>query len=338
MSASTSGDFEQSISTLGELPSLPEGETVVDKSFAELLGWLDDDGSGRWLIILDDFGFVRQPLDGVRARRLLQSIPDGRRVSTILTLRENRVDAELLRAASITRVHPFSDGEAVSYLKLRLAGQSHAGDLIHLAKELGGIPLALTEAAAFIEESGMALREYLELLRLEKAKEADTTLAIGGNNAVDLTMPNGGQPFDALELTRRIAIRQRAETGSLTARSTDPSRTVKDSGYGSNESGSIVQEGIQEQKEASDLQSIRTLSSFVDLGLDGRLRGINIFASDLAQSLSPDIQEIVEGRELVVFAVQDALRAYSYSLEQQNRPSKLSDERKAAHFIRQQSQ
>lgn len=125
---------------------------------------------------------------------------------------------------------------------------------------------------------------------------------------------------------------------SGTARSTDPSRTTKDSGYGSYESGSIVQEIIEEQQEASDLQSIRTLSSFVDLGLDGRLRGINIFASDLAQSLSPDIPEVVEGRELVVVAVQDALRAYSYSLEQQNRPSKLSDERKAAHFIRQQSQ
>jgi hypothetical protein len=41
---------------------------------------------------------------------------------------------------------------------------------------------------------------------------------------------------------------------------------------------------------------------------------------------------------LVIIAVQDALRAYSYSLEQQNRFSKLSDERKAAHFIRQQSQ
>ena len=132
---------------------------------------------------------------------------------------------------------------------------------------------------------------------------------------------------------------------SATARSTDPSRTAKDSGYASHESGSILQEDIEEQKEASDLQSkasdlqsIRTLSSFVDLGPDGRLRGINIFASDLAQSLSPDISEIVEGRELVIVAVQDALRAYSYSLEQQNRPIKLSDERKAAHFVRQQSQ
>ena len=146
------------------------------------------------------------------------------------------------------------------------------------------------------------------------------------------------QPFDVVGLTRRIAERERAKMDSATARYTDPSSIAKDSGYGSYESGSIVQEDVEEQQEASDSQSVRTLSSFVDLGLNGRLRAISIFASDLAQSLSPDIPESVEGRELVVVAVQDALRAYSYSLEQQNRPSKLSDECKAVRFVRQQSQ
>ena len=227
----------------------------------------------------------------------------------------------------------------------------------------------------------MAPGEYVELLRLEKRKEADTTMELRGRSAADPKMTENKQPFDAVDLTRRIAERERAKpdsgtvrytdasraskdsgyktnsatvpsidpgrttkdsgykTDSSTAPYTDPSRTTKDSSYELYDSGSVVQEeAVEEQEEAFDLKSIRTLSSFVDLGLDGRLRGINIFASHLALSLSPDISEIVEGRELVVVAVQDALRAYSYSLEQQNRPSKLSDERKAAHFVRQQSQ
>jgi len=211
--------------------------------------------------------------------------------------------------------------------------------MFRLARELDGRALALSQAADFIEERDMALGEYVELLRLEKRKDADPTMKSRDCSAADPTMALSNHPFDAVELTRRIAEGERAKTDAATVTYTDPSRTTKDSGYGSYESGSIVQEeAVEEQEEAFDLKSIRTLSSFVDLGLDGRLRGINIFASDLARSLSPDISEIVEGRELVVIAVQDALRAYSYSLEQQNRPSKLSDERKAAHFVRQQSQ
>jgi hypothetical protein len=99
-----------------------------------------------------------------------------------------------------------------------------------------------------------------------------------------------------------------------------------------------VQRDTKGPEEAFDSQSARTLSSFVDLGMDGRVRGINIFASDLVQSLSPEIPGVVEGRELVVTVVQLALRAYSYSLEQRTRPDRRSDEHKAAHFIRQQSQ
>lgn len=326
LSASTKGDFERSISILCTILSYPEGETFVYKLFARFREWLRDPRSGEWLIILDGLDFAQGPLDGLRARHLLGSVPVSSRGATIVTMRENKNESELLRAVNTMRVHPLSDTEAAWFLELRLAEQSKAGDLYRLAKELGGLPLVLTQAAAVIRKSGMTLTEFLELLQLEKAKEADTTLGLGGHSA------------DVVELTRRVAESERTKMYSATARSTDPSRAAKDSGYASRESGSIVQEDIEEQKETSDLQSIRTLSSFVDLGLDGRLRGINIFASDLAQSLSPDIPEVVEGRELVVIAVQDALRAYSYSLEQQNRPSKLSDERKAAHFIRQQSQ
>lgn len=338
LSVSNAGDLKRSIDAISKILGLAGSKIEVEDLFARFRAWLLDPSNGKWLIVLDGIDFVDQHLEKMRKQRLLESIPVVRHGSTILTLRYSGDYSESVRAARVMEVSPVSGKEARSYLELRLAEQDANGFMFHLASELGGIPLALTQVAEFIEESGMALREYLELLRLEKTKSADTSLRLGGRNAVDPAILNSERAFDVVGLTRRIAESERIKMDSATAQSTDPSRTAKDSGYGSYESGSILQEDIEEQKEASDLQSIRTLSSFVDLGLDGRLRGINIFASDLAQSLSPDIPEVVEGRELVVFAVQDALRAYSYSLEQQNRPSKLSDERKAAHFIRQQSQ
>jgi len=145
-------------------------------------------------------------------------------------------------------------------------------------------------------------------------------------------------PADVVSQRSRIAQIERKMIGPSAVAHTDPSRTTKDSGYGSYESCSVVQEDIDQRKEPSDTQSIKTLSSFIDLGLEGRLKGINIFASELIQSLSPDIPEVVEGRDLVVSAIQDALRTYSYSMEQQTWFDGTSDERKAARFIRQQSQ
>jgi hypothetical protein len=314
LSVSNAGDLLRSIDTICEVID-PAGRKIeAEQLFVRFRQWLLDPANGEWLIVLDGFDFVHQPLEKMHKQRLLESIPVVDRGSTILTLRYSGDYSEPARAAHIMEVSPVSGEEARSYLKRRLAEPDTIGT--DFASELGSTPLALTQVAELIEESGMTLRKYIDLLRLESE-----------------------WPLDPNDLARMIAERAQTKMEPATARRTDPSTTAKDSGYGSYESGSIVQEGIEEQEEeASDLQSVRTLSSFVDLGVDGRLRGINIFARDLAQSLSPDIPELVGGRKLLVIAVQDALRAYSYSLEQQNRPSKLSDESKAAHFVRQQSQ
>lgn len=334
-SGNNAGDLQQSISTLNDVLNLTEGEGRPQQFYARFREWLRDPANGEWLIVLDGFDLEQRFLEVMDAELLLKVIPVIRRGSMILTLRSA---GKLNREFRTEWVAPFSSDQAVSYLKLRFAEQIDMGDVNDLVHELDGRPLALSQAADFIEERDMALGEYVKLLQLVKRKTADTINGLRDRSGVHSTMAEDEQPLDAVILTRRIAEIERAKMDSATVRYTDRSRTTKDSGYGSYESGSIAQEAVEEQEEAFDSKSIRTLSSFVDLGLDGRLRGINIFASDLAQSLSPDIPEIVQSRELVIVAVQDALRAYSYSLEQQNRPSKLSDERKAAHFVRQQSQ
>lgn len=338
-SASNAGGLRQSIGKIGTTLGFTGEEFHPEGFFARFRERLLDPANGKWMIILDGFDFMLDSLEQeIDELRLFRAIPAVDHVSTILTSRKAKHATMLFRAVSKVSIKPLSIEEAISYLEVRLAEQIDKGDMVRLARELGGIPLALTQATECMEESGIALREYLELLRVEKAKECDTAMESGAQGAVNPSMAKFKQPSDAVDLPRRIAEGLRTNMDSATARRTDPSSIAKDSGYGSYDSGSLVKENVEEQEKASDLQSVRTVSSFVDLGLDGRLRGINIFASDLAQSLSPDIPEVVEFREQVVVAVQDALRAYSYSLEQQNRPLKLSDERKAAHFVRQQSQ
>jgi hypothetical protein len=223
------------------------------------------------------------------------------------------------------------DGEAVTYLKLTLAEQNNTDDMIRLANELGGVSLALIEAAEFIEENGMALREYLELLGREKAKDVDTAMRFGGRHDTETwSRLNARSPT--------MADLERAVMNWPTVPSTDRSRTAQDPGYGPYKSVKVATADNGEQDKPSGVILFKAVSSFIDLGLEGRLKGINIFASELVQSLSPDIPGVSEGREFVVAVVQLALRAYSYSLEQRTRPERGSDERKAAQFIWQQSQ
>lgn len=152
-------------------------------------------------------------------------------------------------------------------------------------------------------------------------------------------------------------------SGSGNAVPSDPSRVTKDSGYVSCQPDSVttkntgavgrllvegstfaaskldntVQEDAKELGADAELLSLRTLSSYVDLGLQGRLRGIEFFVRDIVDSLSLDIPDIVEDRKLVAESIQDAVRLYSYALEKETRLLHASDERKAAVFVRQES-
>lgn len=326
-------DLERNISTIRAILNLTR-DTPQHTILALFRSRLLNPADGKWLIVLDGFDYVQGPLESMDGRVLFRAIPVVSHGSTILTFRRN---TEFRFFTNIT-VEPLSEEEAVSYLKLRIAEHNAMGDMVQLARAVDGEPMALSRAAYRFGTSGMALGEYAKKVQLEREKWAYETSWFGGRSAIDPMMVESKRPLDAADLTRKAVEGERAKVGPALVPPPEPSRTAQDSGYGSYESGSIVQEVIKEQEKAPDSQSVRTLSSFVDLGPDGRLRGINIFASHLAQSLSPDISEVVEGRELVITAVQDAVRAYSYSLEQQDRPSKLSDERKAAHFVRQQSQ
>jgi hypothetical protein len=89
---------------------------------------------------------------------------------------------------------------------------------------------------------------------------------------------------------------------------------------------------------AADLQSLRSLSSRVELGTYGRLVGVEVFARDVVQNLDPDLSDAIHAQSDVLDAVRDALRVYSYSLERRVGHFNSSTERKAARFIRQQSQ
>lgn len=119
---------------------------------------------------------------------------------------------------------------------------------------------------------------------------------------------------------------------------TEPSSMGKDSGYASNSSTSVKQVEANHVEEASDTMSLKTTSSHVQVGEQDRLAGMNAFARDVVQSLDPDLTANIEDHQGVLCAIQNALRAFSYSLEGQLHMEESKDRRRAARFIRQEHQ
>ncbi len=71
-------------------------------------------------------------------------------------------------SASCVEVNPFSETEAVSYLKKTIR-QDDTASMQALAKELGYFPLALGQAAAYITDAMIPIAEYLQAFREDRS-------------------------------------------------------------------------------------------------------------------------------------------------------------------------
>ncbi|WP_250399922.1 tetratricopeptide repeat protein [Streptomyces cellostaticus] len=142
----------------------------ADQSAASFLAWLTAQAAARscrWLIVLDD---ITDPAD---LRGLWPPIsPHGR---ILVTTR--RRDAALTAAGRrLIQVGLFSQAEAVAYLTQVLASHGRtepADQLAALADDLGRLPLALSQAAAYLADAGLSGAAYRALLADRASALAD---------------------------------------------------------------------------------------------------------------------------------------------------------------------
>ncbi|WP_282797579.1 tetratricopeptide repeat protein [Streptomyces sp. CC224B] len=139
----------------------------LEQAARSFLAWLTPKAAAkpcRWLIVLDD---VTDPDD-------LKGLwpPTSLHGRTLVTTR--RRDAALAADGRHTiQVGLFTQDEALAYLTTSLAGHGERADeLSALAADLGHLPLALAQAAAYIVDAGVTVSGYRTLLA-----DRTTTLA-----------------------------------------------------------------------------------------------------------------------------------------------------------------
>ncbi|MGM1062337.1 tetratricopeptide repeat protein [Saccharothrix sp. Mg75] len=125
-------------------------ETVPGRGARRLLDWLAQTGL-RWVVVLDDV------LDPAAVSDLWPpSTPSGRLVVTT-----RRRDADLRRVRRrLIHVGALSPREAHSYLT-RVVRDGALDGAAELARELGHVPLALAQAAAYLGERHLSCARYL---------------------------------------------------------------------------------------------------------------------------------------------------------------------------------
>ncbi|MFE0257247.1 FxSxx-COOH system tetratricopeptide repeat protein [Streptomyces sp. NPDC059010] len=150
--AVTSGYAQAAVEVLGADPA--DRETAA-RAF---LAWLEPKANTRqcrWLIVLDD---VTDPAD-------LNGLwpPTGPHGRILVTTR--RQDAAL--AGRLIKVGLFSEAESLAYLTAALGARDRhesAEQLTALAQDLGHLPLALSQAAAYLIDAGISAAAYRRLL------------------------------------------------------------------------------------------------------------------------------------------------------------------------------
>ncbi|MDD9378114.1 tetratricopeptide repeat protein [Streptomyces sp. ZAF1911] len=153
-----------------------------ERAARAFLAWLEPaPGRPRWLIVLDD---VADPAD---LRDLWPPAHDRGR--TLATTR--RRDAALATHGRLVPVGLFTPAEATAHLRHALAAQGRTEpepDLAALAEDLGHLPLALSQAAAYLTDTELSAAAYRTRLT-DRARQLADLLPEPGQLPDDQSTP-----------------------------------------------------------------------------------------------------------------------------------------------------
>ncbi len=132
--------------------------------------WLSDEDKGHWLILLDNADdediLFKHRVQG-SSRSLVDYLPKSPHGSIAITTRDKRIGLRLAGANNIIEVPPFGNDDAKQLLRSKMAEETEldGGEVKELFETLDYLPLAITQAAAYILEEGMTLQDYLGYLQ-----------------------------------------------------------------------------------------------------------------------------------------------------------------------------
>ena len=181
MHASSRARFEDGYRKIAERGKLPGWDQPDVDILKPVHSWLCDEANGHWVMIIDnadDLSVFPRPIqrrngskDDVSsnaAASLLELLPQSSNGSILITSRSRDVAFRLTGSyGDIIQVQPMDQAHALALLRNKLDGSFEQDDAAALVEALDYMPLAITQAAAYISQRAprATVSRYLQDLR-----------------------------------------------------------------------------------------------------------------------------------------------------------------------------
>ena len=165
--AATVARFEETFKRIAtECRIVTQEATQVDVTLL-VKDWLEIRHEGRWLMVVDNVDdadvFFRELTSNKKT--LSQYIPRTGKGSLLFTTRSRDIAVDLILPATPISIPVLTKSEGRQLLCSRIAGAHSEESVVELLEELEYIPLAITQAAAFMSKRRRTIPQYLELYR-----------------------------------------------------------------------------------------------------------------------------------------------------------------------------
>lgn len=171
------------IATKIKMPGIDEPNANTLKLVSD---WLSEEENGPWLMVLDNAddpevwtgsALPRSPVSSEQSVRLAGYVPRGGKHGSVLI---NTRNTQIAKALSSDRKKPievsiFGTDDAVALLRSKISEDDEITEehAIELAESLDFLSLAITQAAAYLDENDISVAHYLELVRSSKAETSE---------------------------------------------------------------------------------------------------------------------------------------------------------------------
>ena len=180
MHAGSASNIRQSSQAIAESLKLPGWNDPQVDVVRALHTWLQDDRNDQWLLIIDnadDLSVLDEPFtSGNGPKTLFELLPRRKSGIILVTTRDRRVGERLAVRGHTIAVPAMSLSEGKQLLSTYLDSTVTytLAEASQLLLALDFLPLAITQAAAYITENFVSLQDYLALL--SKGDEDTETL------------------------------------------------------------------------------------------------------------------------------------------------------------------
>ena len=174
--------FEESYQQIAKRLALPGLDDPSQQTLVHVWDWLSEEANCPWLLVLDnvdDVDIVSRPTrhscSGSTKHThepLVKWLPRSSIGSMLVTTRDRRLAERLVPGQRPIAVNPFEMEDVKCLLSKRVPLEDDVDEVLshQLLETLDFLPLAITQATAFLAENEYSIAEYLEILQKDDSE------------------------------------------------------------------------------------------------------------------------------------------------------------------------